>query len=99
MIIIIVGRDILITIMRYLAVKRGEMLKTSNFSKIKTAFQMGSIVIIIMIYIAKKSDIFTTHESVPYWIMLVVTVLTAVSGLRYLVTNWRLFMKQKQVDE
>ena len=95
MIVIIVGRDILITIMRILAIKKGRQLKTSNFGKFKTAFQMMSIVIIIMIYVSKRSGFFDTHESVPYYIMLAVTLLTAFSGIRYLITNWQLFFPEK----
>lgn len=91
MIIIILGRDVLITFMRYLAIRRGEVLHTSRFGKIKTAFQMVSIVIIIMIYFVRKQG-YVTDRSVPYWIMVGVTVLTALSGARYLVTNWRLFL-------
>ena len=57
MILIIVARDLLITIMRSLALKKNKPLKTSRFGKIKTAFQMGSIFIIMMIYIVKKSGL------------------------------------------
>jgi cardiolipin synthase (CMP-forming) len=96
MILIIVGRDILITMMRYLAIKRGAPLKTSRFGKIKTAFQMMSIGIIILIYIVRVSGFAVTHRSVPYWIMLGVTVLTALSGVRYLIVNWRLFLPEKK---
>jgi cardiolipin synthase len=100
MIAVIVGRDVLITFMRYLAMHRGEVLVTSRFGKIKTAFQMVSIVIIIMIYFVRKNpDYFpkdSVHESVPYWIMLGVTVLTALSGFRYLYSNWHLFLPEKK---
>ena len=95
MIVVIVGRDVLITFMRYLAMRRGEVLRTSHFGKVKTAFQMVSIVIIIMIYFVRKKGIYITNQSVPYWIMVGVTVLTALSGLRYLFTNWRLFLPEK----
>jgi len=98
MIIIIVGRDVLITIMRYLAMKRGRSLRTTRFGKIKTAFQMISIGLIIMIYIVQKTDYDITHVSVPYWIMLSVTVLTAISGVRYVIGNLSLFMKTKQTS-
>ena len=122
MIFIIVARDILITMMRSMALKKNKPLRTSRFGKIKTAFQMGSIVIIIMILIIKKSGFineklysYLNHNSIsffslgsvlelinsdladkwiivaPYWIMLIVTCLTAFSGLRYLYTNWHLF--------
>lgn len=92
MIFVIAGRDVLITVMRYMAIRRGRPLRTSRFGKLKTAFQMVSIGIILMIYIVKSSKLFVTHESLPYWIMVSVTVLTALSGLRYLITNWRLLL-------
>jgi cardiolipin synthase (CMP-forming) len=95
MIAIIVGRDILITVMRWLALKRGRALRTSRFGKFKTVFQMLSIGIIFMIYMSKRSGFFDTHESLPYWIMLTVTVMTASSGMRYIFTNWQLFFKTK----
>lgn len=60
---------------------------------------MIGIIMIIMIYVAKKSKILETHESLPYWIMLAVTILTALSGFRYLATNWRLFFPEKQKSE
>ena len=96
MIVIIVGRDILITVMRWFAIKKGRPLRTSRFGKFKTAFQMLSIVIIIMIYMFKRSGFFDTHESLPYWIMLTVTLMTALSGVRYLFTNWQLFFPEKK---
>ena len=100
MIVIIVARDVLITVMRWFAIKRGRSLRTSRFGKFKTAFQMMSIVIIIMIYMIKKLGFFETHVSVPYWIMLAVTIMTALSGLRYLFTNWHLFLPvKKEVEE
>jgi len=120
MVIIIVGRDIMITVMRSMAIKKGTSLKTSNFGKIKTAFQMGSIVIIIMLYIFVKKhgkdfemtgiNIFSITDVLellrsnepnkwlivaPYWIMLSVTILTAFSGVRYIMTNLTLFWPSK----
>ncbi len=96
MVIIIVGRDVLITIMRTRAIKKGQALRTSKFGKIKTAFQMGSILIIITIYIARKSNLFLTLDNVPYIIMLVMTIMTLISGIRYLYTNWTLFFPEKK---
>ncbi len=98
MIVVIAGRDILITVMRWLAIKQNRPLRTSRFGKVKTAFQMASIVLIIMVYMAKKSRFFEVHESLPYWIMFSVTLLTAFSGLRYLLTNWRLFFPSKTAE-
>jgi cardiolipin synthase len=121
MILVIVGRDILITLMRYTGIKKGMALRTSRFGKIKTAFQMVSIIIIIMVFIVKSFGVNvaqlkeieqTIHLQtaieltvsmdnadfnkwliiVPYWLMMLVTVLTALSGLRYLMYNWRLLL-------
>jgi len=118
MVLIIVARDILITLMRYLAIKRERILRTTRFGKIKTAFQMVSIIIIIMVLIARSTVmdvpaqfdqgiyqeftsvyeiIFSNHSNKwliigPYFLMVIVTILTAISGLRYMITNWSLFL-------
>jgi len=118
MIIIIIGRDALVTVMRYVAVKKGMSIRTSRFGKIKTAFQMISILVIIMIFIVRGANMTIPEEMMkghymslvpawsitvsdmhdkwliagPYWLMLVVTILTAWSGIRYLVFNWRVLL-------
>jgi len=121
MIIVIVGRDILITLARYLAMKKNTVIKTSKFGKIKTAFQMISIIIIIMVFIVRSSmesiphqiivdgylkynSAFQIYNSInpnkwlilgPYCLMTIVTLLTALSGLRYIITNRDLFSIKK----
>ena len=120
MILVIVGRDVLITVMRYAGVRKGMSLRTSHFGKVKTAFQMVSIIIIIMIFIVKtfgvnhielrafehsirlKNAIDATIDLpssltkwliiCPYGLMMTVTVMTALSGVRYLMTNWKLLV-------
>lgn len=115
MVIVIVGRDVLITLMRYLAIRKGMSLRTSSFGKVKTAFQMISIIIIMMVFAVRRSGVhyYETDEFFkfirvyeiylsdapdkwlvigPYLLMAVVTLLTALSGLRYIMTNWRLFL-------
>ena len=104
--------------MRYLAIKRNSTLRTTRFGKIKTAFQMVSIIIIIMVLIVRSSvgkiAIQTSYDDImkfnqvyeifnsempnkwliiaPYCLMAVVTLLTALSGIRYIATNWHLFL-------
>lgn len=119
MVLVIVGRDFLITFMRYLAINKGTPLKTSKFGKIKTAFQMGSITSIIAIFILRGFlinknvnvvnvikdktiyDIISSNISykwlvvAPYLIMILVTLLTAFSGVRYLFTNFDLIVSKK----
>ena len=117
MIVVIVLRDILLTIMRYIAIKRGSVLRTTRFGKVKTAFQMVSIIIIIMVLIVRSAvgihhmpietdeimkfnkafEIITSEMPnkwlivTPYCLMAIVTLLTALSGFRYIATNRRLF--------
>lgn len=57
MVLCIVSRDILITSLRYLAIYQGSSLRTSRLAKVKTAFQMFSIVVIIM-----SSTVITLRE-------------------------------------
>ncbi len=118
MVLVIVARDLLITVMRYLSLKKGTALRTSRFGKVKTAFQMVSIIIIIMVFIAQRAWIVVRHDfpvegplkfiivynilasdhphrlliAGPYLLMALVTLMTALSGLRYLFTNWRVLM-------
>jgi cardiolipin synthase len=118
MILIIIARDLLITLMRYLAIRQGTELRTSKFGKVKTAFQMVSIILIIMVFIVRGKGVDISHYVAadqylkinavyeiylsqhpqrwliigPFLLMAFVTLLTALSGLRYIVTNWRLFL-------
>ncbi len=118
MVFIIVSRDVLITFMRYLAMKKMMVLRTTRFGKIKTTFQMFSITVIIMVLIVRSmvgdvSGQFSTDTYIkvitvyeifnsdqvdkwliigPYCLMAIVTLLTALSGLRYLITNRKLFV-------
>jgi cardiolipin synthase len=48
MVLCIAGRDVFITCLRYLAVYQGKSLRTSRLAKVKTAFQMFSIIAILL---------------------------------------------------
>ncbi|MCB1170179.1 MAG: CDP-diacylglycerol--glycerol-3-phosphate 3-phosphatidyltransferase [Leptospiraceae bacterium] len=134
MVLCIIGRDMLITALRYLAIHRGRSLRTSMFGKIKTTFQMFSISIILAsflivsyrergainamyreateqgippLYVAQSnlqeflagnvdSVLYGLSSFIPYYLMLFTTILTIISGLRYLVTNFRLFLPDRK---
>ena len=51
MVLIIIGRDMMITAMRWLAVRKNVVLRTSVFGKVKTAFQMFSITMILVSFL------------------------------------------------
>lgn len=134
MVLCIIGRDMLITSLRYLAIRRKSSLRTSKLGKVKTAFQMFSIVLILISFLfvstadreaanevyrqataegigsffvatAKFNDFLAGHYErvmiglasfVPYFLMLLTTIITIISGLRYLVTNFHLFLFRRQ---
>ena len=48
MVLCILARDVMITLFRYLAIYQGKTLRTSRLAKLKTAFQMFSIIVIVM---------------------------------------------------
>jgi cardiolipin synthase (CMP-forming) len=140
MVLTIVARDFLITYLRSLAIKSGGSLRTSRLGKFKTAFQMFSIIVILLSFIfvtykerstindqysqaiesgAEACDIaynnfvkfteadypnilFGLSSFVPYYLMLITTLITVISGIRYLYTNYSLIMSvftRKRRDE
>ncbi len=134
MVIVIILRDMLVTLMRYLAIRKGAEIRTTRLGKAKTMFQMFSIGLILIILVIrslhfdigatyaagqaegkKNFEIATTMflkavqsfkseeipkaernqyfaESVPYFLLLITTIITIISGLRYLYTNWRVLL-------
>ncbi|HMW32475.1 MAG TPA: CDP-diacylglycerol--glycerol-3-phosphate 3-phosphatidyltransferase [bacterium] len=99
MVMVIVIRDFMITSLRSYAIRRGKPMMTNFFAKLKTAFQMLMIGL-ILIFIAMQSLIhmtiseqlnyfiyIVTHYEVIYVGMLVVTAVTVISGLLYLYEN------------
>ena len=133
MVLCIIGRDLLITLLRSLAIRKGTSIRTSMFGKLKTVFQMFSIVLILssflmisykernvindLYYQAQLKGIdpwFVAFDNAanffngqfasvayglasfaPYYLMLVTTLLTIVSGLRYLITNYELLIPKR----
>lgn len=130
MVLCIIGRDMLITVLRYLSIQRGISMRTSAFAKIKTAFQMFAIITILMslFFVSFKETrkineeyrLASTEQGigpaelalrnfekfrkgehpsvaygmasfVPFFLMLLTTIVTVISGLRYLFTNYALF--------
>ena len=93
MVWIIVVRDFLITFLRIFALKLGKSVVTSTFAKWKTFSQM-TVLIIVLLYLNFVNYNFfpVLHKPVLYshWIsiaMIVVTFITAFSGMQYLIEN------------
>ncbi|MBL7994058.1 CDP-diacylglycerol--glycerol-3-phosphate 3-phosphatidyltransferase [bacterium] len=102
MVMVIVMRDFIITGLRSYNMRRGKPMITNLLAKTKTFTQM-TMIIVILLFIALKSlltqfamDVgryiektvsVMLHYEIIYAGMLLVTVLTAVSGLIYLYQN------------
>ncbi|MES0491679.1 MAG: CDP-diacylglycerol--glycerol-3-phosphate 3-phosphatidyltransferase [Leptospirales bacterium] len=147
MILVIVGRDLMITVIRFLAIRKGMELRTNLLAKTKTVLQMTAIAAILLILVIRSYgvDIQQTFdlghktgktnfeitwsliergismtpvddierkekrkyfaESIPYFLILLVTLVTVISGMRYLQANYRvlappyyLFRKKEDPD-
>ena len=99
MVWIIVGRDILVTIIRIYAINKGKPIVTSILAKWKTFIQM-IIILVILGYInwlnfyGAGSFTYHAHYLDPIGLgMLFVTMLTLVSAILYIYENWNLIWR------
>lgn len=96
MVWIIVGRDILVTIIRIYALSRGTPLVTSILAKWKTFTQMAVILMILAyinwlnFYDGGSSTYQAQYIDFVGISMLLVTLLTLMSALLYFYENWHL---------
>lgn len=92
MIIVIIIRDIVITLLRSFNEAKGITIKTSFIAKTKTFIQMTYIFLILLLYISRFFNIsFNLKDPIAsflnsdlnYWLMLLVTLITFYSGVSY----------------
>lgn len=98
MVIVIVFRDLLITVLRSFAETRGAHIVTSKAAQWKTFIQM--IVLYYLLLLIVGQDVRWVEESfgdtirvlldadVVFKLMLAVTLLTIYTGVQYIVGNW-----------
>jgi CDP-diacylglycerol---glycerol-3-phosphate 3-phosphatidyltransferase len=97
MVLLIVGRDLLITLLRSLAESRGEHIVTSKTAQWKTFIQMTVLYYLLLLIVGKdiawlQSLLGGTFEllldgTLVYVLMLVVTLLTVYTGVQYIIGN------------
>lgn len=103
MVILIVFRDIIVTLLRIYAESRGYNFVTSYYAKWKTVLQMVFLYYLLLLYGGiNTTEIYTGNEylfsnlsnsTLIYFIMLVITVITVHSGATYLSMNKDLIKK------
>ncbi len=96
MVLIIVTRDLLITILRSYAILKNRPIVTNFFAKAKTFSQFVLIYLIFLLHLLRFSPFEPRWRSLIHWIemtrlfyatMCVITLFTVVSGLIYIVVN------------
>lgn len=101
-IILIVIRDITITLLRIYSDRKGIVMQTRKSAKIKTAIQMGYLYVallfgFLLLIPGTVSDmvymIFDTN--ILYWGLMAVTAITVYSGIEYFAVNRNLFATAK----
>ncbi|MGA9407031.1 MAG: CDP-diacylglycerol--glycerol-3-phosphate 3-phosphatidyltransferase [Bacteroidota bacterium] len=97
MVWIIVTRDILITLLRSYSEYKGKPLETIKFARTKTFFQLVVIYLFLVVYVIRSSSSLyalyglwieiVAPKAIMFGLMLIVTLLTAWSGVLYLIQN------------
>ncbi len=97
MVILIIVRDILITVLRAYAEYKNISFATSIAAKWKTFLQMAFLYYLLLVYTLKTIDFFIynygqilvklTDSALIYYMMLFVTAVTVITGILYLYSN------------
>ncbi len=97
MVIVVVFRDLFLTVFRRFADNIGLPVKTSYFGKVKTFAQMAFIILLLVAMFAQEGhfgkDILAAANSyfasgASFWLMSLITLLTFASALSYCYDNW-----------
>jgi CDP-diacylglycerol---glycerol-3-phosphate 3-phosphatidyltransferase len=108
MVIIIVGRDVLITLLRVFANMKNYNFTTSYYAKWKTMLQMIFLYYLLILFVALYSPeiTFPYRELIPtllnkdliYFVALFITLITLHSGILYLKRNWEIILKLLKIE-
>jgi CDP-diacylglycerol--glycerol-3-phosphate 3-phosphatidyltransferase len=102
-VLLIVGRDIFITLLRVYAKKRGKPMMTSNSAKAKTLSQLIFLIIALLAGVLARTAFFLGDLSswllasgLLTWFFFAVVIFTVYTAIEYIVTNRHLFDREKQ---
>lgn len=103
MVILIIIRDLIVTLLRIYAENRGYNFVTSYYAKWKTVFQMVFLYYLLLLYgglntievYAGNENLFDqlSNKNLIYIVMLIITLITVHSGVTYLLKNKHLIKK------
>lgn len=100
---IIVGRDVIVTLLRVFADMKNYQFTTSYYAKWKTMLQMIFLYYLLILYVAQFTPEINSHyeklievmlnKQLVFYIALVITVITFHSGVLYIKKNWDIIFK------
>ena len=92
-VIIILGREFLVTSIRQIAAANGRVIAADLYGKVKTVFQMLSIIAAMIL--CDESILLAGKQTVIDMLMWITTALTVLSGANYVVKNIEIFRDVK----
>jgi len=108
MVIIIVGRDVIITLLRVFADIKNYVFTTSYYAKWKTMLQMIFLYYLLILYITQFTPEINSvygglissllNKQLIYFIALLITMITFHSGVLYIVRNWKIILKLFKIE-
>jgi CDP-diacylglycerol---glycerol-3-phosphate 3-phosphatidyltransferase len=108
MVIIIIGRDVLITLLRVFADMKNYAFTTSYYAKWKTLLQMIFLYYLLILYVAQFTPeinamfgniiVQLLNKQLIFFIALLITGITFHSGILYISRNWKIIKKILKIE-
>jgi CDP-diacylglycerol---glycerol-3-phosphate 3-phosphatidyltransferase len=108
MVIIIVGRDVIITLLRVFSDMKNYNFTTSYYAKWKTLLQMIFLYYLLILYVAQFTPEINLvygemissmlNEKLIFFIALLITAVTFHSGILYIKRNWQIILKLSKIE-
>ena len=108
MVIIISGRDVIITLLRVFCDMKNYTFTTSYYAKWKTLLQMTFLYYLLILYVAQFTpEINSVHgkiisamldDQLIFFVALLITIITLHSGLLYIFRNWKIILRLLKVE-
>lgn len=105
---IIVGRDVIVTLLRVFADMKNYQFTTSYYAKWKTMLQMIFLYYLLILYVAQftpevndtYSELISAllNKQLVFYIAFIITVITFHSGILYIKRNWNIITKLMKIE-
>jgi len=94
MLLVIIARDIIVTLLRSIMEAKNATMQTSKGGKLKTTLQMVVIHLILLVYVFQSYNVdfvvnIFENDLIIYILMLATTIVTAYTGLDYFRRNYQ----------